>query len=230
VRLSLRTKLANLPLDDSGRKDINDQLAALDRKEADALAALRNRDQAELATLQASLRLRTRSDFARESGSIHSHTNAKLAARAKETQSDLVHQLGPIDVGGSSGPPGLPAGLSPQMKARIMALHQQYQVSFQKDIDATVKAFLKTRDDMTRRFGELHGVDTQAQSGARAELGRLQRQRSELYASIVAQIGREVKLVAEKHSIAVVFSEIVAPVSGVDLTADAEKDIESLHE
>jgi hypothetical protein len=47
---------------------------------------------------------------------------------------------------------------------------------------------------------------------------------------MVAQIGREVKVLAEQRGINVVVSDIVAPAGGVDLTADAEKDIESLHE
>jgi len=57
----------------------------------------------------------------------------------------------------------------------------------------------------------------------------LQRQRQDLYDSIVAQISREVKLVAQRRSVAIVVSDVVAPV-GVDLTPDTEKDIESLHE
>jgi hypothetical protein len=47
---------------------------------------------------------------------------------------------------------------------------------------------------------------------------------------MVAQIGREVRMVAQKRGIDVVVSDVVAPAGGVDLTADAEKDIESLHE
>jgi hypothetical protein len=58
----------------------------------------------------------------------------------------------------------------------------------------------------------------------------LQRQRGDLYNQMVAQIGREVKVVAQQRGINVVVSEIVAPAGGVDLTTDAEKDIESLHE
>jgi uroporphyrinogen-III synthase len=61
-------------------------------------------------------------------------------------------------------------------------------------------------------------------------LGALQKQRGELYDEMVAQIGREVKAVAQKRGVNVVISDVVAPAGGVDLTADAEKDIESLHE
>jgi hypothetical protein len=58
----------------------------------------------------------------------------------------------------------------------------------------------------------------------------LQKQRVDLYQEMVAQIGREVKTIAARRGIAVVVSAVVAPAGGVDLTTDAEKDIESLHE
>jgi hypothetical protein len=61
-------------------------------------------------------------------------------------------------------------------------------------------------------------------------MSALQKQRGDLYNEMVEQIGREVKVIAEQRGINVVVSDVVAPAGGVDLTADAEKDIESLHE
>jgi len=228
-RLALRTKLSNLPLDDASRKDITDQLAALDRKESDALVPLRNRDQATLAALQAQLRSETTAEFNREVAEIHKRTNAKLADRATQTRSQLVRQLG-----GSIGAPTTVTAAAPamsgDMKAKLLALHKKYQDDFQKDADQTVKAFYKTKDDLGRRFAELRGVDVGAQGDVQRQIQTLQRQRDELYAQMIDQIGREVKLVAERRAVAVVFSDIIAPVGGIDLTDDAEKDIESLHE
>jgi hypothetical protein len=229
-RLSLRTKLSNLPLDDAGRKEITDRLDALDRKAADALAAMRNRDQATLAALQVQLRTQTRADFQREAGAIHGRTNAKLADRAKQTQTGIMQQLGGAIGGAQVTAGGGAASLSSETRAQLLALHKKYQADFQRDADQTVKDFYRTKDDLGRRFAELHGVDLTAQNDARKQLDALQKQRDELYDSIVAQIGREVKLVAQRRAVGVVFSDIVAPVGSVDLTADAEKDIESLHE
>jgi hypothetical protein len=93
-----------------------------------------------------------------------------------------------------------------------------------------IAQFQKTRTDLLRRFGEISGVDEAAQAGADKEMDSLRKQRGDLYNEMVAQIGREVKTIAEKRGIEVVVSDVVAPAGGVDLTADAEKDIESLHE
>ena len=228
-RLALRTKLSNLPLDDVSRKAITDQLQSLDRKEADALAAMRNRDQATLAALQTQLHTQTTTEFNQEASSIHQRTNAKLTERATQTRQQLLNQLGgPV----AAAPAGAAAAatLSPDMKAKLLALHKQYQGEFQRDADQTVKAFYKTKDDLSRRFAELHGVDATAQDDVRRQIDALQRQRDALYSEILAQIDREVKIVAERRSVGLVFGDIIVPVDGVDLTDDAAKDLESLHE
>jgi uncharacterized protein YdcH (DUF465 family) len=116
------------------------------------------------------------------------------------------------------------------MKAKLQALHDQYQAQFNADAAQTIAQFQKTRADLTDRFRRIAGVDAGAQAGANKQLGALQKQRGELYDEMVAQIGREVKAVAQKRGVNVVISDVVAPAGGVDLTADAEKDIESLHE
>jgi hypothetical protein len=116
------------------------------------------------------------------------------------------------------------------MKAKLTALHAKFQADFNSDASKTVAQFAKTRADLTKRFQALEGIDTDAQAGADKEIGSLQHERSDLYNQMVAQIGREVKVLAQARGISVVVSDTVAPAGGVDLTADAEKDIESLHE
>ena len=116
------------------------------------------------------------------------------------------------------------------MRAKLEALHKQYQDDFNRDAKQTLGDFEKTKVTLAERFARLQGIDTGAEGGAGKQLNVLQRQRSDLYEQMVAQIGREVKLIAAKRGIDVVLSDVVAPAGGVDLTPDAEKDIESLHE
>src|SRR6202035_2535048 len=87
-----------------------------------------------------------------------------------------------------------------------------------------------TREALSQRLAKLQGVDLGAGAGKQRQLGALEKQRRDLYDQIVAQIGREVKLVAARRGVSVVFGDVVAPAGGIDLTADAQKDIESLHE
>lgn len=227
-RLSIRTKLSNLALDDASRADLKKQLDALDRKEADGLAAVKNRDAATLADLQKQLREQTNAELLKQVAAMRRQMALKLGRRERDTRVDLVAQLGALPAGGGAA---LPATLSPDMRSKLEELHRKYQRDFDKDAGATVAEFQKTRADLMRRFQTLAGADAGAQAGAGQELSTLERQRGDLYNQMVAQIQSEVKLIAEKRGINVVFSDIVTPAAGgVDLTDDAARDIESLHE
>jgi hypothetical protein len=227
-RLSLRTKLANLALDDASHADVKAQLDALEKKEADALGAMKNRDQATLVALQKRLHDDSETELNAQVAQIRKRTMAKIGERAADTRKDVIGQLGRLNTG--PGGVAVPGGVSPDMKAKLVALHAKFQHDFNGDASKTLAQFQKTRADLTRRFQELAGVDAGAQAGAGKEMDALQRQRGDLYNQMVAQIGREVRVLAEQRGINVVVSDIVAPAGGVDLTADVEKDIESLHE
>ena len=230
-RLSLRAKLSNLVLDDAAREDARKQMEALDRKQADELAAMKNRDGATLAALQTRLHNQTQAELDRRAAEMNKATLAKLNSRELETRKDVVAKLGGLaPVQGAGGQVTVHGGLPPDMKAKLDALHKKYQDDFDKDAKTTLDDFAKTRAELGRRFERLHGADSAAQSGSTKQLAALQHQRDQLYDQMVAQIGREVKMIAAKRGIDVVFSDVVAPAGGVDLTADAEKDIESLHE
>jgi Skp family chaperone for outer membrane proteins len=120
--------------------------------------------------------------------------------------------------------------LPPALRARIAQLHQDYQKRFQDDAKTTVADFQKTRADLSRRYAELHGIDTSSQQSAQAQVLALRKKRDDLYDEITGQIDREVRLIAQQRGISVVLTDVVAPAGGVDLTPDALKDIESLHE
>jgi Skp family chaperone for outer membrane proteins len=93
-----------------------------------------------------------------------------------------------------------------------------------------VADFNTTRADLAHRYALLNGTDQSATLSAQAEIVSLQKKRADLYAEMVAQIGREVKTIAQQRGISVVVSDVAAPAGGVDLTDDAMKDIETLHE
>ncbi|MBV9439240.1 MAG: OmpH family outer membrane protein [Candidatus Eremiobacteraeota bacterium] len=232
-RLALRTKLSSLALDDAAREDAQKQLAALDRKEADALAAQRNRDQESLHELQLQLHQQVQHDLDAQVGAIRKRSLGSMAQRqqalSRQVQSLAAAPVVAPVVPGNAGAQVNP-NLPPALRTRIEQLHADYQKRFQTDAKTTIADFQKTRDDLSRRYAELHGVDVDAQRGAQAEIVSLRKKRDDLYAQITAQINREVRLIAQQRGIAVVLTDVVAPAGGVDLTPDAMKDIESLHE
>ena len=227
-RLALRTKLSSLALDDAAREEAQKQLTAIDRKEADALAAQRNRDQQTLAALQAQLHDQVQGELNAQVASIRQHSLSSLAQR----QSSLARQVtssGPV-VQTTGGQQRLNGNLPPALRSRIQQLHSDYAKRFQSDAKTTIADFQKTRGDLSRRYAELHGINAASAQSANAQIASLRKKHDELYDQITAQIDREVRLIAQQRGISVVLTNIVAPAGGVDLTPDALKDIESLHE
>jgi hypothetical protein len=232
-RLALRTKLSSLALDDTAREDAQKQLTALDRREADALAALRNRDQQTLSALQAQLHDQVQTDMNAQVAAIQKRSMGSLTQR----QASLVRQVTTVqapvvrsNVVNGRVQQQINPNLPPALRSRIEQLHNDYQKRFQDDAKTTIADFEKTRQDLSRRYALLHGIDAGSQREAQSQIASLRKKRDGLYDQMVAQIDREVKLIAQQRGISVVLTNVVAPAGGVDLTPDALKDIESLHE
>jgi hypothetical protein len=227
TRLSLRTRLSSLALDDTQREDVRNQIAALDRREGDALAAMKNLDAQTLAAFGALLRAGVQRDTQAKANEIHGRSVAKLNSRG----ADIRKQFAGGPLAATTLPaPSKAANLSPQLRSTIKALHDNYQAQFSTDAKSTIDDFKRTREDLSRRYAQLRGIDASAQSGAAAQIASLSKKRADLYGQMVAQIGREVRLLAQARGISVVITDPVANAGGVDLTSDAMKDIEGLHE
>ncbi|MBV9403535.1 MAG: hypothetical protein JO018_07370 [Candidatus Eremiobacteraeota bacterium] len=223
-RLALRTKLNNLALDDATRAQVKGQLAALDRKEAQTVAAMRARDTAELAAFQTQLRSQTSSQLSAQVGAIHSQTTAKLRARGNEVSSQISTQLPNV------GPAPGTGGLSAATQAKIQQIDRDYKSRFRADVAKTIDEFNRTRSELDTRFAALHGVDVGSQGVLAKQLDALHKQRDQLYNQIVAQIQRQMQGIAAQRGLKVVFVNIVVPAGGIDMTDDAIKAVQSLHE
>jgi len=228
-RLTLRTRLSSLALDDAARAEADKELAALDRKEADALGALRNTDAQTLAALQAQLRTGIENDMRTQVAQIRQQSAQRFRERADQLRTQFAPGNGPLIAVSPNGAPQVNPNLPPALRKRITQLHADYTQAFQNDAKATIADFQKTRSDLSRRYAQLTGTDAAANQSAQLEIQSLEKKRDELYQQMVAQIDREVKTIAQAHGVSTVVSS-VAPAGGVDLTGDAMKDIETLHE
>jgi hypothetical protein len=228
-RLSLRTRLSSLALDEAARTDANNQLAALDRKEADQVAALHNIDAAQLAALQTQLRAGIEKDMGTQVADIRQRSVQRFHDRADQLRTQFQTASGPLIATSPNGTTTVNPNLPPALRARITQLHADYTAAFQNDAKQTVADFQKTRADLTARYQLLTGTDAAAAQSAQSEILALEKKRQDLYDQMVAQINREVKTIAQERGVSTVVST-VAPAGGVDLTGDAMKDIETLHE
>jgi hypothetical protein len=220
ARLAAKTRLSNLAMDDATRASLRATLAALDKKEADAIAVQRAKDQADLSAYRKTLQDETSAGVRAQVAKIQGQTRAKLEARRNEVTSQLR----------GLAPAPLPSNLSPALQAKIQQIHQQFQAQFQADAQQTVDEYNQTKADLDRQFAALHGADVGATGAAGKQLQDLQKQRDDLYGKIVAQIQSEASRIAKDKGLKVVFDNVESAAGGYDLTNEVSKDVESLHE
>lgn len=220
-RLALRTKANNIAMDPTTRKEVADQLAALDKKESDQVAALRAQHAKDLAAYQNQLRSQTGVAIQKQMSTIRTQTQAKLSARQQQVGAQL-RGLGAAPVPRQSIPP--------DVQAQLAKIHQQFGAKFQSDAQATVAEYNATKSDLDRQFAALHGEDVGATGAAAKQLSDLQKRHDDLLAQIQSQIQREANKVAKDDGFTVVFDNVQAANGGYDLTNDLIRDVESLHE
>jgi hypothetical protein len=219
-RLAIKTRLSNLALDESTRRQLGAQLAALGAKESEAMDAQRRADAATLRAYRAQLDAQTGAAMRAQVGAISGQTRAKIEERRNEVGAQLR----------SLGPPALPTNLPTGVRERIAAIHQQFTSSFQTDAQQTIRDYNATKTDLDRQFAALHGADVGATGAAAKELDALQRRRDALNKQILDQITREATRIAKDRGFSIVFVNIAQAEGGYDLTNDLIKDVESLHE
>jgi hypothetical protein len=219
-RLAIKMRLSNLAMDPAARKQAQEQLAAINEKEAAEAGAQRNADAAVLRAYRAQLDKQTSDAIRAQVGTIQSQTQAKL----EEHRNDVTSQLR------SLGPAATPPSLSPGVQARIAQIHQQFIGKFRADVGKTLQDYNDTKADLDRQFAALHGADVGATGAAGKELTSLRKRRSDLYQQIVGQVQRDASRIAQDRGFSIVFVNIATAAGGYDLTNQVIKDIESQHE
>lgn len=220
-RLALKTKANNIAMDAGQRQQVGQQLAALDKKEADQVSALRTQHQIALAAYQKQLRAETTASIQKQVASIRTQTNAKLSARQQQVGAQLR---------GLGAAPVPQASIPPDVQQQLIKIHQQFGAKFQADAQATVAQYNATKSDLDRQFAALHGEDVGATGAAAKQLNDLQKRHDDLLAQIQSQIQREANKIAKDDGFTVVFDNVHAANGGYDLTNDLIRDVESLHE
>jgi Skp family chaperone for outer membrane proteins len=220
-RLALQTKLNNIAMDATQRKDVTDQLAAIDKKENDQVNAMRSRHAQELAQYQQQLRTQTEAQIRRQVGAIQSQTQAKLSAHGQELRSQLQ---------GLGAAPVPQVSIPPDVRSKLQQIHDDMAKKFQTDAQAAVAEYQATKSDLDAQFAALHGENVGATGAAAKQLRDLQQRHDQLQAQIQAQIQREADKVAKDMGFNVVFDNATASGGAYDLTNDLIRDVESLHE
>ncbi len=220
-RLSLKTKLSNLAMDAELRKSVTDQLSALDKKENDQVAAMHERHVRELAAYRVQLGTQTNAAISKQMAAIRNETSAKLSARKAQVGAQLR---------GLGGAPVASQTLPPDLKKKLLEIHQQIATQFQSDVQGAINAYGQTKNELDLQFAALHGQNVGAVGAAVKQLADLQKRHDDLQAQMQIQIQNEAQRLAKKMGFTVVLDSVQAAPGGYDMTNDVLHDIESLHE
>jgi hypothetical protein len=219
-RMAIKMRLSNLAMDPSARRQAQQQLEAINTREAEEMSAQRNADAATLRSYRAQLDKEASGQIRSQVGAIQSQTQAKL----EEHRNEVTAQLR------SLGPAQMPANIPPGVQAQLAKIHGQFLGQFQADAGKTLAEYNATKSDLDRRFAALHGADVGATGAAAKELNSLQKRRSDLYAQIVDQVQRDSARIGKDLGFTIVFINVRAAAGGYDLTNRVIKDVESEHE
>src|SRR5580704_14147621 len=151
-RMAIKMRLSNLAMDPAARRQAQDQLAAINSKEAEELSAQRDADAATLRNYRAQLDRQASDQIRSQVGAIQSQTQSKLVEHRNEVTAQLR----------SLGPAQMPANLSPGVQAQLAKIHHQFIGQFQADAGKTLAEYNATKSDLDRRFAALHGADVGA--------------------------------------------------------------------
>jgi hypothetical protein len=221
TRMALQTKMNTLALSTDQRKDVTDQLSALNQKETSQVNAMRAQHAVALAAYRKQLAGETTVQIAKQQAAVQSQTNAKLSQRRDQVGAQLR---------GLGGAPVSTGNLPPDLRQKLAQIHQDYAAKFQADAQQAVVEYNQTKSDLDRQFEALHGEDVGATGVAAKQLQDLQKRHDALQAQIQEQIQRDAVVLAKKMGFTVVFDNVAAANGGYDMTNDVIRDLESQHE
>jgi hypothetical protein len=212
-RLQLRAKLQTLYLRPEQRAAYKAQLAALQRSEERALAAMHARNAGILAAYRERLLSQADSDIAKTAAELQSRTAANLAARRDVLAAQRTAAAGalPVNAPRPKASPGAPANL----RAEVAAMRNKGRADFTSAAHSTVTAYNAARDDLTNRFTALRQENDESTKATQAQIAALQRDRDALYVQMTTQIADDAKKQAQRCHC-------------TDVTAAVRKDLQTL--
>jgi hypothetical protein len=217
-RLAIETRLSMLALSESERKDLQNQLAAMQSKESSAMSAQRSADQRAYAAYRKQVMAQTNAAIRTQLARIQNTTKAELLGRRNAVVAQL-RQLSP------SAPP-----LSPATRAQIEQIAGRFQQQYQQDIQSVVDQYEQTQAALEAQYDQLRGAGAAAAAASSQEISLLQERRATLYDQIAAHVRTRAQRLAQQKGFNLVFSGVTAAVGAHDMTNELIADIESEHE
>ncbi len=198
-RLALRIALQDLHLTAAKRRRLESRLNALSQAERRVVAAEAHRDAGVLAAYRQTLRREGETAVATLAAQLRSKAHVNLALRVGVSRAELAS-----------------ANAIPNLSRRMDAFTASYAGA--RAADAVAATLRTTQDDLPARFNMLAQTARASATQTASQIQSLQRDRSQLYRSMVAHIERLAKRLADQRGLRDVVVSGARPRGSRDVT------------
>lgn len=229
-RLNLKTKLENLTLTDQERTQYTAQLQNIETNEENLINQLKQRDNNDLNDFQTQLQRQAAARFDEERANTEKETQAKLAARQHELESQLREQT--KSLGGKFNSELASAnrtlGANPKVRTQVQSIHTQMQSKYESEASQALASYRQTRKDLVAKYSAIAHMQFQDASAIAAQIDGLAAKRRDLYGRMLEQVQAQAQEVARRDGVAIVFASIAGAGTAVDLTEQVTKAVAAL--
>ncbi|MGC1380843.1 MAG: hypothetical protein WA814_07440 [Candidatus Baltobacteraceae bacterium] len=206
TRLTLRLKLRELHLDAATRARFEGELSALDRRQADTIAAMRRIDTAIFDRYRQQLARDGAVAIAQMAAQLRAKADANLALRRRVLEAEARA-----------------AAMLPNFPLQLASFGASYR--FETDAAEIVGGLRAAGRDLSRRFALLGDAARTSRRETDDRIAALRARRATLYRSMVAQIDRIAGRLARERHLDGVQTSGARPQDSVDLTAAVRAEV-----
>ena len=229
-RLNLKTKLENLSLSQQDRSQYAAQLQDIETREEFLTNQMKTKDNATLAAYEQQLQKDAGARFEAERTATEKQTNAKLAARQDELNTQFHQQATQLGQSFNERLQDVNKAIAadPALAQKAQQIQDQTQAKYEADAAAAMATYRDTRKALVDKYSAIAHMQFQDDQAIQAQIDSISQQRRDLYAKILDQVQQQVSEVAQARGIAIVFDTVAGSGSAVDLTDQVAKAVAAL--
>lgn len=229
-RLNLKAKLENLSLSQQDRSQYAAQLQDIETREEFLTNQMKTKDNAALAAYERQLQKEAAARFDTERIATEKQTNAKLAARQGEMNTQFHDQATALGQKFNQRLQDVNKAIAadPALAQKAQQIQDQTQAKYAADAASAMATYRETRKALVDKYSAIAHMQFQDDQAIQAQIDGIAAQRRDLYAKIMDQVQQQVSEVAQARGIAIVFDSVAGAGSAVDLTDQVAKAVAAL--
>ena len=224
-RLNLKAKLEDLNLSADERAQATSQLQNIETREEAMVNALKSKDNADLRAYEDQLQRDAAARFNAARTTAMTQTSQKLQARQEAANETLRTQLSGIGSEYQKQLASVNKKLedNPATRGQMAKIHDENQSQYAADFTKAFAEYQNTRKQLVAKYSAAAGMQFQDNVELETEAQAVAGRRRDLYGKILEDVQSRISDVARSAGVAIVFTQVRASGSAIDLTDQVEK-------